>query len=334
LEPRNKPDEAAPMIPLGPDAPSAIRIESGRLVLRSLRLEDAADIQRMAAEWEVARYTANIPHPYEPGMAEAWIRSHRDDFEIVFAIERRQDGAFVGCIGVEPDMKTREAEFGYWIGMPYWGAGYATEALSALVDHVFTTSDVDRARAAAMPDNRASIRVQEKVGFRYSGVKFQSAPARGGSIGVQVRALDRRRWQELKAPPPLPIVLVAAVALFDADGRVLIAQRPEGKSMAGLWEFPGGKVHEKETPESALIRELKEELAIDVTEACLAPLTFASHRYETFHLLMPLYVCRRWEGTVAPQEGQAVKWVKPAQLADHPMPPADKPLVAMMRDFL
>jgi 8-oxo-dGTP diphosphatase len=334
LEQPKKPEESAPVIPLGPGAPSAIRIESTRLLLRPLRVEDAADIQRLAAEWEVARYTSNIPHPYEPGMAETWIRSHRDDFQIVFAIERRQDGVFVGCIGVEPDMKTREAEFGYWIGMPYWGAGYATEALSTLVDHVFATSDVDRARAAAMPDNRASIRVQEKVGFRYVGVKFQAAPARGGPIGVQVRALDRQHWEQLKAPPPLPIVLVAAVALVDPDGRVLIAQRPEGKSMAGLWEFPGGKVHEAETPETALIRELKEELGIDVKEACLAPLTFASHRYDTFHLLMPLYVCRRWDGTVAPQEGQAVKWVKPAQLADYPMPPADKPLVAMMRDFL
>jgi 8-oxo-dGTP diphosphatase len=334
LEPRKKSDERGPLAPRTEDAPAAARIETLRLVLRPLRLEDAADIQRMASEWEVARYTANIPYPYEAGMAEAWIKTHRDDFEIVFAIERRQDSAFVGCIGVEPDAATREAEFGYWIGKPYWGAGYATEALSGLVDYAFVTFDVDRARAAAMPDNRASIRVQEKVGFRYVGVKFQPAPARGGAVGVQVRGLDRQRWQELKAPAPLPIVLVAAVALVDADGRVLIAQRPEGKSMAGLWEFPGGKVHEGETPEAALIRELKEELAIDVKEACLAPFTFASHRYEDFHLLMPLYVCRRWEGIVTPQEGQAVKWVRPAQLADYPMPPADKPLVAMMRDLL
>ena len=329
-----KSDERGPTAPRVEGASAAIPIETPRLLLRPLRLEDAADIQRMAGEWEVARYTANIPHPYEAGMAEAWIKSHRDDFEIVFAIVRREDGALVGCIGVEPDAAAREAEFGYWIGMPYWGAGYATEALSALVDYAFVTFDVDRARAAAMPDNRASIRVQEKVGLTYVGVKSLPAPARGGAIGVQVRALDRQRWQALKAPPPLPIVLVAAVALVDTDGRVLIAQRPPGKSMAGLWEFPGGKVHEGETPEAALIRELKEELAIDVKEACLAPLTFASHRYETFHLLMPLFVCRRWDGTVAPQEGQAVKWVMPAKLADYPMPPADKPLVAVMRDYL
>jgi 8-oxo-dGTP diphosphatase len=133
---------------------------------------------------------------------------------------------------------------------------------------------------------------------------------------------------------PLPVVLVVAVALVDPDGRVLLAQRPEGKPMAGLWEFPGGKVQPDEAPEAALIRELKEELGIDVSEACLAPLTFASHRYERFHLLMPLYVCRRWGGTVAAQEGQTLAWVRPAKLDQYTMPPADKPLVAVLRDLL
>lgn len=132
----------------------------------------------------------------------------------------------------------------------------------------------------------------------------------------------------------LPLVLVAACALVDADGRVLLAQRPEGKTMAGLWEFPGGKVERGERPETALIRELHEELGIDVTEACLAPFTFASFAYEKFHLLMPLYICRRWNGTVRPVEGQALKWVRPNRMADYPMPPADVPLVAMLRDLL
>jgi 8-oxo-dGTP diphosphatase len=136
------------------------------------------------------------------------------------------------------------------------------------------------------------------------------------------------------ADAPLPVVLVVAVALVDADGRVLLAQRPPGKAMAGLWEFPGGKVHQDEAPEAALIRELREELGIDVTEACLAPLTFASHRYETFHLLMPLYVCRRWQGTVTAREGQSLAWVPPHKLDQYAMPPADKPLVAMLRDLL
>lgn len=131
----------------------------------------------------------------------------------------------------------------------------------------------------------------------------------------------------------LPVVLVAAIALFDKDGRVLIAERPAGKSMAGLWEFPGGKVEPGELPEAALIRECKEELGIDVTASCLAAFTFASHSYERFHLLMPLYVCRKWEGAVIPQEGQQLKWVFPKELKDYPMPPADIPLIAMLRDF-
>ncbi|MEE8334243.1 MAG: (deoxy)nucleoside triphosphate pyrophosphohydrolase [Alphaproteobacteria bacterium] len=135
-------------------------------------------------------------------------------------------------------------------------------------------------------------------------------------------------------PKALPVVLVVAVALIDIDGRVLIAQRPEGKPMAGLWEFPGGKVQDSEAPEAALIRELDEELGIDVTENCLAPFTFASHAYDDFHLLMPLYICRVWQGQVTPREGQALKWVRPMRLKDYPMPPADIPLIAMLRDFL
>lgn len=136
-----------------------------------------------------------------------------------------------------------------------------------------------------------------------------------------------------RGPVP-PLLLVTAVAMFDADNRVLLARRPEGKSMAGLWEFPGGKVHDGETPETALMRELQEELGIDVSESCLAPLAFASHDYGDFHLLMPLFACRVWKGTPMAREGQTLKWVRLEKLADYPMPPADIPLVALIRDFL
>ena len=142
------------------------------------------------------------------------------------------------------------------------------------------------------------------------------------------------------APPgfaaagPSPLLLVVAVALVDADGRVLLTQRPEGKSMAGLWEFPGGKVEAGESPEAALIRELEEELGVSTKTACLAPVSFASHSYENFHLLMPLYVCRKWQGQPQAKEHSALKWVRPQALRDYPMPPADEPLIAALCDLL
>ena len=147
---------------------------------------------------------------------------------------------------------------------------------------------------------------------------------------------DRGCWQAevRETTPDLPHLLVAAVALIDADGRVLLAQRPEGKSMAGLWEFPGGKVQDGETPEQALIRELHEELGIDTKGSCLAPIAFASHTYDDFHLLMPLYACRVWRGQPESREGQDLRWVRPARLRDYPMPPADEPLVAQLQDLL
>ena len=150
-------------------------------------------------------------------------------------------------------------------------------------------------------------------------------------IGPDSQCLDveiRRRQGSL------PSVLVSAVALIDADGRVLISKRPEGKTMAGLWEFPGGKVEEKETPEDALIRELKEELGLDIAESCLAALSFASHAYTDFHLLMPLFVCRVWKGVPEPKEGQEIRWVRPMRLGDYAMPPADNNLVSLLQDFL
>lgn len=315
-----------------------MRLETDRLILRPPVPADAPAIQRLAGDWEVARYTARIPHPYEDGMAEAWLASLRKpaagDAEIVLAVERRSDGAVLGCMGLLLEPTAGNAEVGYWLGRSFWGKGYATEALSALVGFAFDHFGLSQVTASAMPENSGSIRVQEKVGFAFVGEGEEPAPARGGPVKVERRLLTRAAFERSRAGGALPIILVSAVALVDVDGRVLLAQRPAGKPLAGLWEFPGGKVHPGETPEAALIRELREELGIDVAESCLAPFTFASHRYEAFHLLMPLYVCRVWQGQVRPLEGQVLTWVLPNRMSDYPMPPADKPLVAMLRDLL
>jgi 8-oxo-dGTP diphosphatase len=248
---------------------------------------------------------------------------------LIFAVEERLQPGLIGCGGLR--IKGKRAELGYWLGVPYWGKGYASEVAAALSRLAFEELGMDEVHAEVMAENPASGRVLEKAGLNFGG---EGMGERGRCSGVDTLnyALTRDQWLERQAARPT--VLVSAVALVDADGRILLAQRPEGKSMAGLWEFPGGKVHGGETPEAALIRELHEELDIDTAQSCLAPFTFASYAYEDFHLLMPLYVCRRWQGIVRPLEGQTLQWVRPAQMGNFPMPPADVPLVAMLRDFL
>ncbi|TDH59587.1 GNAT family N-acetyltransferase [Dankookia rubra] len=279
----------------------------------------------------------------------------------------------VGCVGLTlaraRGRDGRTAELGYWVGRRFWGHGVATEAAGRLCRWALANLDIAAIRASALKDNPRSQAVLARIGLRPAGEGVQTFLSRGGPMPVLLFEGGREEITGDAAPPPLadaapppladaapppaadaapppaadaappslggkPVLLVAAVALVDADGRVLLARRPEGKPLAGLWEFPGGKVKPGETPEAALIRELKEELDIDVSAACLGPFTFASHTYEKFHLLMPLYLCRRWQGEVRGVEGQALAWVRPQKLGGYAMPPADKPLVAMLRDFL
>ncbi|MCC7271839.1 MAG: GNAT family N-acetyltransferase [Alphaproteobacteria bacterium] len=309
-------------------ATAAEALATARLVLRPPVAADAPAIEALAAPWEVARYTQRIPHPYPPGAAAAFLAEVAADRAagnaLLFAITRRGDGAFLGMIGLEAADEPGVLEIGYWLGMPFWGQGYAAEAARAVLRHAFALDGVDMVFAEVHPDNRASCRVLEKAGMRETG-----------RVATRVRGepVETVRY-EIARPVELPTLLVAAVALVDPDGRVLLAERPPGKAMAGLWEFPGGKVAPGETPEEALVRELAEELGVDTAERCLAPLAFASHRYGTFHLLMPLFVCRNWRGTPTPYEGQRLAWVRPQRLGDYPMPPADAPLVAVLRDLL
>jgi len=312
----------------------ALPIATRRLRLRLPADADAPAIEEYVSDAAVALPTAGIPHPYPKGAAADWIAraeaEARTGGGLDLVIERAADGVLVGAVAIRQG-EGATAEIGYWIGQPFWRRGYATEAVSAIVAHGFARMGLRAIEASAGAENTASIRVQEKAGLALHRSEHRHRPARGIARTDPIRRITLDAWQ---AAHPAPTLLVAAVALLDADDRVLIAQRPEGKAMAGLWEFPGGKVADGETPEAALIRELDEELGIDTSESCLAPFTFASHRYETFHLLMPLYVCRVWRGQVAPREGQTLKWVRPMRLADYPMPPADVPLIAMLRDFL
>lgn len=318
-----------------------------RFLLRPLRAADAAELHRLVNDWEVAKTLARVPFPYPRDLADEWIGSTTERIAqgeaYHLAIARREDDVLVGCVGLTLDAAARSAELGYWVGRRHWGQGIAPEAAGRLSRWALANLNIDRLTASALTDNARSAAVLTRIGFRETGEGAQDFLSRGGAMPVRLFEAGRADFAPPQPAPAVtaeavsdgkPILLVAAVGLIDPDNRVLLARRPEGKPLAGLWEFPGGKVHQGETPERALIRELKEELGIDVTEACLAPFAFASHGYEKFHLLMPLYLCRRWQGNVTAMEGQALAWVRPQRLADYAMPPADKPLVALLRDFL
>ena len=308
-------------------------LETPRLRLRRLREDDIPALVEIAGAWEVSRYTAKIPHPFSEqdarGFIEKSILDRNANTRHVFGIERRIEGDLIG--NIEVNMGSGDDIFGYVLGQDFWGQGYGTEAAQAAVRFAFQRANKCDLAAAVHPANPASGRVLEKAGFVYSHI---NTDLHGRCANVEAKVYVQKAEDWFVREDAKPKLLVTAVALIDADGRVLMAQRPGGKSMAGLWEFPGGKVHDDETPEVALVRELKEELDIDISESCLAPFTFASHAYEKFHLIMPLYLCRTWNGTVKGHEGQELQWIKPNRLNQLPMPPADIPLVAMLMDYL
>ncbi|HME26676.1 MAG TPA: bifunctional GNAT family N-acetyltransferase/(deoxy)nucleoside triphosphate pyrophosphohydrolase [Acetobacteraceae bacterium] len=315
-----------------------------RLILRPLIPDDAEALHRLVNDWEVTRNLAVVPFPYPRELADEWIESTRrslaegSGYQLAITGREGEHEIMVGVVGLRVDPEQRCGRLGYWVGRRFWGHGVATEAAGRLARWALANLDLDRLEAGVITDNPASAAVLRRIGFRQTGEATDTFLARGGEHTVWRFEATRDdifgHAEPAREDGSRPVLLVAACALIDADGRVLLARRPEGKKMAGLWEFPGGKLHPGETPEAALIRELKEELGIDVSAACLAPFAFASHAYERFHLLMPLYLCRRWKGTPMPRESQTLVWVRPQRLADYPMPPADKPLIPLLRDFL
>ena len=316
-----------------------------RLTLRAPHVRDAEAIYRLMNDWEVVRMLSRLPFPYPRETADAWIISTEEQAlrgeAYHFVITGHEDGEemLIGCVGLTLDPKTRSAELGYWVGRRFWRHGVAREAAGKILRWAFANLSLDRIEAFVLEDNPASLKVLREIGMQETGRSEMPFLARGGTEPVLVfnatrDSLGADSAGAAAAAGNLPLLLVVACALIDSDNRVLLARRPEGKKMAGLWEFPGGKLAEGETPEQALIRELHEELGIDVSQTCLAPFAFASHAYTNFHLLMPLYVCRRWQGFVQAKEGQLLAWVRPQKLHEYDMPAADKPLVPLLRDLL
>ena len=302
-------------------------VETSRLCLRPPRPGDASALAAMAADWEVAKaadwevakQTAGLAHPYGLADAEDWIDAAEGAFGeggARWVIERTSDGSVIGTIGFggpEPH------DMGFWLGQEHWGRGYATEAVTARRNMLWGRRGSTSWSPACLP------RTLPRRGFW----------KREGSSKASPMSAIFPPWRPPASAPfrahrPVKLVIVAAAALL-REGNVLLTERPSGKTMAGLWEFPGGKVGPGETPEQALVRELEEELGLEVQEAALSPLIFASHRYQDFHLLMPLFTCRTWQGEPQAREGQAIAWVPAAELGRYPMPPADEPLVAAVQ---
>ena len=338
----------APMPARRPAKPKSVPFEplkTERLTLRGLESGDAEAMHRLVNDFEVARNLEVVPFPYPRELADEWIASTATDLHdgtaYHLAITGHEDGQelLVGVVGLRVDKAARLGRLGYWVGRRFWGHGVATEAAERLLRWGFANLGIDRVISDVATDNPASAAVLRRIGLRQTGEGEGKFLARGGSGPIwtfEATRDDIFGHTEVAAGDSgeKPLLLVAACALIDTDGRILLARRPEGKKMAGLWEFPGGKLNPGETPEVALIRELKEELGIDVSAACLAPFAFASHAYDKFHLLMPLFLCRRWKGTPTGRENQALAWVRPQKLTDYEMPPADKPLIPLLRDFL
>ncbi len=306
-------------------------IVTDRLIIRPYKEDDIPELARLANDIRVAENLTRMPHPYSKGAAEYWVAYTRDNIEqgraVNLAIVRRQDNVLLGSVGLE-------GELGYWLGHEHWGQGYMKEAVKAFLHFAFVTLRVKEIKGSAKINNTASRQIFEHFGFHETGTKEVTSVAYEGTKPAITYALTSQAFLAHYNSVKRPIVWVVAAALVNDKGQLLLADRPPGKKLAGVWELPGGKLEQGETPEHAIIRELKEELHVDVSEEDLEPLTFASYGYETFHLIMPFYLCRRWKGDPHGAEGQKLAWVKYEDLVDYPFPPPDIMLTHRLADVL
>ncbi len=304
---------------------SFVPIASERLDIRPLVASDAAALFSLLDDGEIARQTPGLPRPYGFDMALRWIAESRPGLyageEFLLGAFTRPDGKLAAVVKLALDPALPEAEIGYWVELRLRRRGIANEAVRKVAAFAFATLGLERLTAGVLDGNQASRRVLAQAGFR---------EVRRGEIGESAASFHR-----LEATPAAGLPLyVAAVAMIDDYGRVLLAKRPPGKAMAGLWEFPGGKVEPGERPRAALARELSEELAVEASLSDLWPYAIASHAYADFQLLMPLLLCRRWSGDPHPREGQRIAWATAKALARFPMPAADAPLVEELSPLL
>lgn len=328
------------------------------LLLRPLSLQDASVVHRLINDWSVVRMLSHLPFPYPRDLADKWIESiiseSQNGAAYHFAITR--DNTLLGVIGLTLSDRRDEGALGYWIGPHLWGQGITTRAAQRVTSWAFTHLKLKRITADVSVDNPASAAVLRKAGFHEAGEAKRRFVSRGQECPVTIfectpaeplttsapnttpveSAEPQRTVQHEITPPPAKsrTLLVVAAALINHEGKILLARRPEGKPLAGLWEFPGGKIEPHESPEQALVRELDEELGIDLKGSCFSPFTFVSADVGKFHLLMPLYVVRRWRGQPSGKEGQELAWVEAKDLNNYPMPAPDVPLVPLLRELL
>lgn len=328
-----------------PDTPALAAFSTPNLTLEPFDPSHLDFVQRYAADWNVAQWLARVPHPYPDDGAQTFLNLSQATFEageaVRWVVKDRLSGEPLGFVGL--DSQRGGWHIGYWFAPHAWGRGVATEAAFHALTFGFWYMELPAIESGVLADNPASKRVLEKCGFE-GWAEGMIDTAHGGTKRHLETTMTRADFDEFvfsggctmqpQLDRSVPVVWVVAAALFNDQDQVLVAQRPKGKSLEGLWEFPGGKMEPNEGPEAALIRELKEELGIDVGIGCLAPLTFASFPYPKFHLMMPLYAARKWQGEPTGQEGQALKWVSKFELRDLEMPPADVPLVPVIMDWM